>query len=98
MRELDEKTVLNSRIVADLTSACLAEAGDFMIPMNEGKFKKEMIVGDLGDVISGKVAGRVSGNEITLFKSVGLAIQDISTALAVFNLAKEKNIGTVFNF
>ncbi|MDQ1267192.1 MAG: hypothetical protein QG635_2346 [Bacteroidota bacterium] len=98
MREIDEKTVLNSRIIADLASACLAEAGEFIIPMNEGKFNKEMIAGDLGAVVTGKLPGRTSHDEITIFKSVGLAIQDISTALAVFNLAKEKGVGIEFSF
>lgn len=98
MTELDEKTVMKARIIADLKSACLAEAGDFLIYMKDGKFTEEMIVGDLGGVITGAVEGRTSKEEITLFKSVGLAIQDISTALAVFNLAKEKKVGVEFNF
>jgi len=98
MREIDEKTILNSRIIADLTSACMAEAGEFIIPMNEGKFTKEMIAGDLGGVITGNTKGRTSQEEITIFKSVGLAVQDISTALAVLNLAKEKGVGSQFEF
>lgn len=98
MRELDEETILKSRIIADLKEACLAEAGDFLIPKNEGKFKDEMIVGDLGGVVTGSVKGRTSHDEITLFKSVGLAIQDISTALAVYQSAKEKGVGKEFDF
>jgi alanine dehydrogenase len=98
MREIDTKTILKSRIIADLTDACMAEAGDLMIPMNEGVWSKDKIAGDLGAVVTGKVAGRTSKEEITLFKSVGLAIQDISTALAVFNLAKEKGVGQEFKF
>ncbi|MEW6745607.1 MAG: ornithine cyclodeaminase family protein [Planctomycetota bacterium] len=98
MRELDEATVLAARIICDLTSACLAEAGDFIIPMNEGKWSRECVVGDLGAVVRGKVAGRTSKNEITLFKSVGLAIQDVSTALAVYQRARELGVGTEFEF
>ncbi|MFA6569895.1 MAG: ornithine cyclodeaminase family protein, partial [Bacteroidota bacterium] len=98
MREIDEKTVLNSRIVADLTDACMAEAGEFIIPMKEGKFSKDIIACDLGAVITGKAKGRTSHDEITIFKSVGLAIQDISTAFAVYKLAKEKGTGSIFNF
>ncbi|MGA2297054.1 MAG: ornithine cyclodeaminase family protein [FCB group bacterium] len=98
MRELDTKTVVKARIIADLTDACMAEAGDFLIPMKEGVWDKSMIAGDLGAVITGKVAGRTSHDEITLFKSVGLAIQDISTAFGVYQLAKEKGIGTEFKF
>lgn len=98
MRELDEDTILKARVIADLKEACLAEAGDFLIPMNEGRFKEDMIVGDLGGVVTGNVKGRTSDEEITLFKSVGLAIQDISTALAVFQSAKEKGVGKEFDF
>jgi alanine dehydrogenase len=98
MRELDEKTVLKARTIADLASACLAEAGDFIIPMKEGKWNENMIAGDLGAVVTGAIPGRTSHDEITLFKSVGLAVQDISTALAVYTLAKEKGIGSEFEF
>jgi alanine dehydrogenase len=97
MREIDEKTVLNCRIIADLTSACLAEAGEFIIPINEGRMSKEQIAGDLGAVIAGAIPGRTSHDEITLFKSVGLAIQDISTAYGVFLKAKEMGVGKEFN-
>ncbi len=98
MRELDEKTVNKAGIICDHTDACLAEAGDFIIPKNEGKWFEDKIVGDLGGVITGKVPARTSPDQITLFKSVGLAIQDISTALAVYDLAKEKGIGIEFDF
>ncbi len=98
MRELDTKTIVKSRVIADLKSACLAEAGDFTIPIDEGAWSGDNIAGDLGAVVAGKVAGRTSHDEITLFKSVGLAIQDISTALAVYHLAKEQKVGTEFKF
>jgi ornithine cyclodeaminase/alanine dehydrogenase-like protein (mu-crystallin family) len=98
VRELDEKTINKARIIADLKSACLAEAGDFLIPMQEGLWTDDRIAGDLGAVVSGKVPARTSPEEITLFKSVGLAIQDVSTAMAVYNLAKENNVGTEFDF
>lgn len=96
--ELDEKTVCRTRIICDNTEACMAEAGDFLIPMKTGKWKKDMIKGDLGAVITGKVKGREKSDEITLFKSVGLAIQDLSTAYAVFARAQEMKVGTQFVF
>lgn len=98
MRELDEKTVCNARIIADQKEACLAESGDFIIPMKEGKWKESMIAGDLGAVVTGNVKGRTSGDEVTLFKSNGLAIQDMSTAYAVFEKAKAMGVGQEFNF
>jgi len=98
MRELDEKTVCHARIIADQKEACLAESGDFIIPMKEGKWKESMIVGDLGAVVTGEVKGRTSEEEITLFKSNGLAIQDMSTAYAVYMKAKELGVGAEFSF
>ena len=98
MREIDEKTILKSRIIADQTTACLAEAGDIIIPIKEGKCNESIIKGDLGGVITGRIAGRDTHSEITIFKSVGLAIQDVSTALAVYKLALDMKVGTDFDF
>jgi alanine dehydrogenase len=98
MRELDTLTVQRSRVVCDLTDACKAEAGDFIIPANEGAWSWDKVAGNLGDVITGRIAGRTSSDEITLFKSVGLAIQDVSAAKAVYDEAVNRGIGTEFQF
>ena len=98
MREIDTNTVVKSKVVCDLIDACKVEAGDFIIPINEGKWSWDKAHGNLGDIITGKIAGRENDKEITLFKSVGLAIQDISTALNVYNRAVEMNVGTEFTF
>jgi ornithine cyclodeaminase/alanine dehydrogenase-like protein (mu-crystallin family) len=98
MRELDTKTVQKSKVVCDLVEACSVEAGDFIIPVNDGEYHWEDIHGSLGDVITEKVVGRESVEEITLFKSVGLAIQDISVAFHVYNKAAELCVGTDFDF
>jgi ornithine cyclodeaminase/alanine dehydrogenase-like protein (mu-crystallin family) len=98
MRELDALTVQRSRIVCDLTEACKAEAGDFIIPAQSNAWTWDRVAGNLGDVILGRVQGRTSPEEITLFKSVGLAIQDLSAAKAVFNEAGKRGIGTEFQF
>jgi len=97
-RELDTLTVQKSRVVCDLTSACKSEAGDLMIPAQAGDWAWDKAAGDLGDVIVGKVKGRTSREEITLFKSVGLAIQDMSAARIVFDEAVKRGIGTEFQF
>jgi ornithine cyclodeaminase/alanine dehydrogenase-like protein (mu-crystallin family) len=98
MREIDSDTVKKTKIVCDLVEACMAEAGDLMIPVEAGEWSWDQVHGSLGDVISGKIPARENDQEITLFKSVGLAIQDISTAFHVFNKAKEQGVGTDFNF
>ena len=97
-RELDAKTVQISKVVCDLVDACKVEAGDFIIPVETGDWSWGSVHGSLGDVITGKVAGRESSEEITLFKSVGLAIQDISTAFHVYTKALELKVGTDFEF
>jgi alanine dehydrogenase len=98
MREIDTLTVQRSRIVCDLTEACKAEAGDFIIPAANGEWTWDQVAGNLGDVVRGKVRGRTSLEEITLFKSVGLAIQDMSAARAVFDEAVQRGIGTEYQF
>jgi ornithine cyclodeaminase len=98
MREIDTETIKKSKVVCDLVDSCKIEAGDFIIPVNEGEWNWEKVHGSLGDVVSGKITARENDDEITLFKSVGLAIQDISTAFHVYNKAVEMSVGTDFSF
>jgi len=93
-RELDTKTVQRSRFVADLKQANLAEAGDILIPIAEGAVTADHIYASLGEIVIGEKPGRQNPDEITVFKSCGLAIQDIATALAIYNAAKAKGVGT----
>jgi len=97
-RELDEQTIKVSKVVVDLREAALAEAGDVIIPINAGVISKEHIHADLGEIVSGKKAARTDPKEITVFKSVGLALQDVSTATRVYQLAKAKGLGVNFDF
>ncbi len=98
MRELDARTVAGSKVVCDLVEACQAEAGDFIIPVEAGEWCWEQVHGSLGDVVIGQIAARENDTEITLFKSVGLAIQDMSAALKVYEKALEMGVGTDFDF
>jgi len=98
MRELDSKIVVRSKVICDLVDACKAEAGDFIIPVQAGEWSWSKVHGSLGDVIVGDIPGRENDQEITLFKSVGLAIQDISTAFHVYNKAVETGVGSDFKF
>ena len=98
MRELDTATVQKSRIICDQFDACRAEAGDFIIPAESGEWSWTEVAGSLGEVILGKVKGRQANDEITLFKSVGLAIQDLSVAKAVYEEAKKADVGTEYGF
>jgi ornithine cyclodeaminase/alanine dehydrogenase len=97
-REFDTATIQRAKIVCDLTSACLAEAGEFIIPMQDGAFLADQIYGDLGEIVNGSKPGRENDGEITLFKSVGLAIQDAAVAKLVFEKAAAQGIGTDVEF
>ncbi len=98
MRELDSAVITRSKVVCDLVDACRTEAGDFMIPVEAGEWNWDKAHGSLGDVVVGRLPARESAEEITLFKSVGLAIQDVSTALHVYKQAVETGAGTDFEF
>jgi ornithine cyclodeaminase/alanine dehydrogenase len=97
-RELDTAAVVRSRVFPDYVEACLAEAGDILIPLNEGAIGRDHLRASLGEVIAGLKAGRERDDEITLFKSVGLAIQDVATARLVYERARDRKIGVDFAF
>jgi alanine dehydrogenase len=79
-READDDAVLRARIFVDTFEGALAEAGDLIGPISRGVIGRERVEGELADLVSGRVAGRLSVEEITLFKSVGTAIEDLATA------------------
>jgi ornithine cyclodeaminase/alanine dehydrogenase len=92
-RELDTAIIKRSTLVADSFEACLKEAGDIMIPLQEGAITQSHMQAELGEVILGRKPGRTDAAEITLFKSNGLAIQDAATAKLVYDKAVEAGIG-----
>jgi ornithine cyclodeaminase/alanine dehydrogenase-like protein (mu-crystallin family) len=93
MQEVDETTICRSRIFVDSLEACLEEAGDLIIPLKKGLVQTASILAELGEVAAGRKPGRGSPREITYFKSVGNAVQDVSVAQAVYRRAQEKNLG-----
>ena len=92
-RELDTETVRRSRVIVDRRQAAQAEAGDIVIPTQEGAIGPDHVAGELAEVVTGALAGRRSADEITLFKSVGLALQDAMSAALVYARAVEAAIG-----
>ena len=80
MQEIPIETVINSKVIVDNREACEVEAGDLIIPVEEKKWSFNLVHGELGQVILGEISGRDSDDEITLFKSVGNAIQDLALA------------------
>ena len=92
-RELDAEAIRRSSVIADYKPACLAEAGDLILAMEEGAITADHVRASIGEIASGSRPGRTSAEEITLFKSVGLAVEDVATAGRVFALAKSAGIG-----
>lgn len=94
MQELDETLITTcDRLYIDAWDACEEEAGDIMIPLNAGRFDKNRITGELGDLLLGKIPGRMAPEEITVFKSVGIAPQDTVTADRIYRRALAQGIG-----
>lgn len=94
MREVPTETVLRAKVVIDHRTASLAEAGDLLIPIREGRMTEAHIWAELGEIVAGLKAGRTSPEEVTLFKSVGVAVQDVAAAAAVLEAARRENLGT----
>ena len=93
-RELDSELVAGARLYADRRESLLSESGEFLIPKGEGLFGDEHIVGEIGEVLLGKAPARTSPDEVTLFKSLGIAIEDLAAAHHVYTKAKERGLGT----
>jgi len=93
-RELDSSLMKISRLYTDSRESLFNEAGDFIIPKNEGLINEGHVVGELGELLLGKVNGRESVEEVTLFKSLGLAVEDLAAGNYIYNKALDQNIGT----
>jgi alanine dehydrogenase len=93
MQEIPAETVARARVVVDSRSAALAEAGDLIIPLERGLITADGIHGEIGEVAAGLIPGRQSREEITFFKSVGVAVQDVAVAQAVLQRAAELGLG-----
>jgi len=92
-RELDDSTILRAKIVVDSLDAALAEAGDLLIPMKAGIFRRDQIHAELGEIVVGRKKAREDDLEITVFKSVGLGIQDAAVARLAYVKATKMGIG-----
>ena len=97
-RELDTATVRDSTLFVDRRESALNEAGDYILAAAEGAIGAQHIRAELGEVLIGDHPGRASPDEITVFKSLGLAIEDLAAAAYVFQKAAEQNVGTWVQF
>ncbi len=92
-REIDSATMAAAMVFVDRKESALNEAGDVLIPMREGAFAADHIQAELGDLIVGKHPGRRSARELTLFKSLGIAVEDVAAAAYVVRRAKAAGVG-----
>jgi alanine dehydrogenase len=97
MAEVPAATVARARLIVDQREAAWAEAGDLVQARDAGLIDVSHVAGELGEVVAGRVPGRVDEHEVTFFKSVGNAVQDLAVAGLVLARAAELNLGVEVN-
>ncbi|MDP7620756.1 MAG: ornithine cyclodeaminase family protein, partial [SAR324 cluster bacterium] len=95
MQEIDAETIVNALVVADSRDSVLAEAGDLVIPINQGLITHNHVHAEIGELNNRTKSGRTSAEQITLFKSCGVAVQDAVSASIVLKNAERENLGTL---
>jgi ornithine cyclodeaminase len=94
LREIDGATLAAAKVVVDSREAIMAECGDILLAIQEKAITADHVHAEIGEVLAGKKTGRTNADEITLYKAVGIAIQDVATAHLVYRKALERNVGT----
>jgi ornithine cyclodeaminase/alanine dehydrogenase-like protein (mu-crystallin family) len=98
MQEIPAETIRRAKVIVDSRSASMEEAGDLIQPISAGLFDESHIHAELGEIVLGQKFGRESDDEITFFKSVGIAVQDAMAAQVTLENAKKMNIGKEIDF
>lgn len=93
IREIDGEVMRDARVVVDSREATLAECGDCLIPISEGLFGSEHVSDELGEVLAGSRPGRQSVDEVTIYQSCGIAVQDVAAARMVYDRARSSGVG-----
>jgi ornithine cyclodeaminase len=94
-REMDTPLVARARVFVDSRAGALAEAGDLVLPLKEGAIGPGHIAGELGALAAGRIAGRQAGAQVTIFKSLGMAVEDVVAAHLALGRAQTRGLGTV---
>jgi alanine dehydrogenase len=95
LREIDGATLAGAKIVVDSREAIMAECGDILLAIQEKAITADSVHAEIGEVLAGKKSGRSRPDEKTIYKAVGIAIQDVATAHWVYRRALERNVGTI---
>jgi ornithine cyclodeaminase len=93
-QEMPPALVKRSRLYVDSKDAAVVEAGDVVMNIASGLFDKSHIVGELGELVLGRIEGRTSPRDVTVFKSLGMAVEDVVAADLVLRRAVETGAGT----
>jgi ornithine cyclodeaminase len=97
-RELPGSLVARSRVYVDTRAGALSEAGDLLLAASDSAFTLASVRGEIGELLLGRVPGRLNANEVTVYKSVGAAFLDAATARLAFEAARLQGLGTVYEF
>jgi len=92
-RELDAQAVAMARLFVDSRAGALAESGDVIQALHEGAIREDHVRGEIGEVFAGRIPGRTGPDDVTLFKSLGMAVEDVAAAAHVYALARERGVG-----
>jgi ornithine cyclodeaminase len=95
-REMDTALVKQARLFVDSRVGAFTEAGDIVIPIKDGAFDQSHVAGELGQVVAGEIAGRTSADEVTIFKSLGMAVEDVAAAHLAYTRAAGRGLGRGF--
>jgi len=97
-QEIDHTALQKSKVFVDDLKQALKESGDLIIPIKQGVYAPDNIVGELADVVTGKLKGRTKDTDVTVFKSVGIALEDVAVSRAAYDLARTQGVGREIAF
>ncbi len=92
-RELDSEAVRRARLFTDCRESCEKEAGDYLLACKDGAIPAEHLLGEVGQVFLGRVPGRISRDDVTVYESLGVAVEDLAAAHAILGRAVERGEG-----
>jgi ornithine cyclodeaminase/alanine dehydrogenase-like protein (mu-crystallin family) len=96
--EIDTAAVMKSRFFVDYRSSTITEGGDYLRALRAGAITPEHILAEIGEVANGSKVGRTSPREVTLYKSLGIAPQDLASAHYIWQKSRERGVGQVIDF
>jgi ornithine cyclodeaminase/alanine dehydrogenase-like protein (mu-crystallin family) len=94
---MDDAAASRAAFWLDSNETCRQRTGDIALPIESGAIRDEQIRGEIGELLLGRIPGRASASEITVFKSLGIASQDLVLGARLLDLAEARNLGTVFD-